>query len=296
MAVVKKNRDILTGGKKYIQQKAKKHLVEEVTFDKESRKEYLTGFHKRKLQRQKKAQEYHKEQDRLFKIEERKRIREERKRDAELELQKFNETIKNVKNFKGFSKDGDNENDDEDEDGIVGELVSEDDDEDWTEKVKISIKEDGEWTGFSENPKDNSDSDDDSDSDSDSEEEEKPVKGILHHTEVYKQEPSLSSISSSNGNGAIIDDETTVTIESLDNPNIIDLEELAKQNNVNLAKSEQILEKSIQRAKNYAVLCGVAKPKSAVNKSKKKFRYLSKSERKDNLRKEKSKAKQRGKK
>ena len=36
MAGFKKNREILTGGKKYIQQKQKKHLVDEVVFDKES--------------------------------------------------------------------------------------------------------------------------------------------------------------------------------------------------------------------------------------------------------------------
>ena len=76
------------------------------------------------------------------------------------------------------------------------------------------------------------------------------MKGILHHTEIYKQDPSLSNITK---NGAIIDDETTVVVESLDNPNTVDTEEklqqLAKLNNVNLDKSDQILEKSIERAK-----------------------------------------------
>ena len=42
-------------------------------------------------------------------------------------------------------------------------------------------------------------------------------------------------------------------VESLDNPNAVDTEEklqqLAKLNNVNLDKSDQILEKSIERAK-----------------------------------------------
>ncbi|RCK63944.1 Ribosomal RNA-processing protein 17 [Candida viswanathii] len=285
MSGIKKNRELLTGGKKYIQQKAKKHLVEEVTFDKASRQEYLTGFHKRKVQRQKKAQEYHKEQDRLFRIEERKRIRDERKRDAEEEERRFNESIKNVKNFKGFGSGKGDGGDDEDGD------EDEDDEDDWTEDVKITIKEDGEWRGFSETPKEDSDSEDESEEEQNN---ERPLKGILHHTEVYKQDPSLSTPHTSNGNGVIIDDETTVTIESLDNPNTYNLEEAAKQNNVNLEKSEQILEKSIQRAKNYAVMCGVAKPTPAKNK--KKFRYLSKTERKDNLRKEKSKAKKRGKK
>ena len=48
------------------------------------------------------------------------------------------------------------------------------------------------------------------------------MKGILHHTEIYKQDPSLSNITK---NGAIIDDETTVVVESLDNPNTVDTEE-----------------------------------------------------------------------
>lgn len=295
MAGIKKNRDILTGGKRYIQQKAKKHLVEEVTFDKESRKEYLTGFHKRKVQRQKKAQEYHKEQDRLFKIEERKRIRDERKKDAEVELQKFNDSIKNVKNFKGFKNSENGEDEIIDELNEIGELES-DNNDDWTEDVRIRIKEDGEWRGFSETPNNDSDNDSESDSDSDEEDDqevdEKPIKGILHHTEVYKQDPSINSTIS---NGVIIDDETTVTVESLENPNLTNLETVAKQNNVNLEKADEILEKSIQRAKNYAVLCGVSKPKPKSG-PKKKFRYLSKSERKDNLRKEKSTAKRRGKK
>ena len=71
-------------------------------------------------------------------------------------------------------------------------------------------------------------------------------------------------------------------VESLDNPNTVDTEEklqqLAKLNNVNLDKSDQILEKSIERAKNYAVICGVAKP-NPIKQKKKKFRYLTKAER-----------------
>lgn len=37
--------------------KLTKHLVEEVTFDRAAREEYLTGFHKRKVARTKHAQE-----------------------------------------------------------------------------------------------------------------------------------------------------------------------------------------------------------------------------------------------
>lgn len=258
MAGIKKNREILTGGKKYIQQKQKKHLVDEVVFDKESRQEYLTGFHKRKVQRQKKAQEFHKEQERLAKIEERKQLKQERERDLQNQLQQFNKTaqeIAAINNDIGFDQSDDNSN-------------SNDNDNE-------------EWSGFQEDEHEEVD---------EGKNTENPLKGILHHTEIYKQDPSLSNIT----NGAIIDDETTVVVESLDNPNTVDTEEklkqLAKLNNVNLAKSDQVLEKSIERAKNYAVICGVAKP-NPIKQKKKKFRYLTKSERRENVRKEKSKSK-----
>ncbi|KAH3675702.1 hypothetical protein WICPIJ_009289, partial [Wickerhamomyces pijperi] len=90
------NRDLLTGGKKYTENRAKKHLVEEVKFDPESRQEYLTGFHKRKLERQKKAQEYHKEQDRLAKIEERKQVKLEKEKEMLEGLKRYKEALKDI--------------------------------------------------------------------------------------------------------------------------------------------------------------------------------------------------------
>ena len=69
-------------------------------------------------------------------------------------------------------------------------------------------------------------------------------------------------------------------VESLDNPNTVDTEEklqqLAKLNNVNLDKSDQILEKSIERAKNYAVICGVAKP-NPIKKKEEEIQIFNKS-------------------
>nr|7NAF_5 Chain 5, Ribosomal RNA-processing protein 17 [Saccharomyces cerevisiae BY4741] len=82
------NRQILTRGKQ-----SKKFGTDEVTFDKDSRLDYLTGFHKRKLQRQKKAQEFIKEQERLRKIEERQKIRQERKEVMEEQLKTFKESL-----------------------------------------------------------------------------------------------------------------------------------------------------------------------------------------------------------
>ncbi|KAG5417468.1 hypothetical protein I9W82_005102 [Candida metapsilosis] len=257
--MVRHNRQILTAGKNYAEKQAKKHAVNEVTFDKESRQEYLTGFHKRKLQRQKKAQEYNKEQERLARIEERKQLRDERKRDLENQLREFNEKAKELAMINGALADEEEEEEEE--------------------------EESDEWTGFEgDGSEKNSNSNG-----------KTPVslKGILHHKEVYEPGSEL------NGFG----DETTVTIESIDKPlghtdaNGTNLEEIAKSNNVDLNKSQEVLQDSVERAKNYAVLCGVAKP-SKVEKpkqKKKKFRYLSKAERRENTRKEKLKSKLRGK-
>lgn len=50
------------------------HSVEEIKFDNDSRADYLTGFHKRKLQRTKNAQEQAAKKAREEKIELRKRV------------------------------------------------------------------------------------------------------------------------------------------------------------------------------------------------------------------------------
>lgn len=258
MAGVRSNRDILTGGKRYAQKAAKKHRVEEVVFDKESRKEYLTGFHKRKLERQKKAQQYNKEQERLARIKERKEIRDERKLDMEKQLQKFNETVAKITNLNEDSSDDD------------------------------------EWSGFDEdkNLSDNQQQEGGEELDKEPEQlKQEELKGILSHKEVYK----LTGEEEFDDN-VVIDDETTVEVESIENPIVTkmrqtNLEILAKVNNVDLSKSEEILDESIKKAKNYAVVCGVAKPSYKDKVKKKKFRYLSKAERKVNTRNERFKSK-----
>ncbi|KAH3674354.1 hypothetical protein WICMUC_003380 [Wickerhamomyces mucosus] len=204
------NRDILTGGKKYTQNKAKQHLVEEVVFDKDSRLDYLTGFHKRKLERQKKAQEYFKEQERLAKIEERKQIKLEKEKEMLENLEKYKETLKNI--------NGDDDN----------EFKVSDDEE--------NEEDEQEWEGIQD--------------------EDSEPKGIL------KQH--------------IGEDE--VIIEDLSDNK---LEEIAKLNFVNLEKSEKILKDSIERARQYAQIAQKAESKPR----KKKFRYLTKGERRSNKRK-----------
>lgn len=51
------------------------HAVEEIKFDPDARNEYLTGFHKRKVQRTKRAQEEAAKRARQEKIDLRKQVR-----------------------------------------------------------------------------------------------------------------------------------------------------------------------------------------------------------------------------
>lgn len=50
------------------------HAIEEISFDTDARSEYLTGFHKRKLQRIKNAQEQAAKREREEKVEFRKQV------------------------------------------------------------------------------------------------------------------------------------------------------------------------------------------------------------------------------
>ncbi|KAF5631392.1 nucleolar 12 [Fusarium sp. NRRL 52700] len=94
--------------------------VEEVNFDFEARQEYLTGFHKRKQQRIKNAQEEAAKRARQEKLELRKQIREERKRDVEEHVQTVNRLLQ--------------------ESEAAGAVEQESD------------EEDGEWDGFPDQP------------------------------------------------------------------------------------------------------------------------------------------------
>ncbi|VUC37826.1 unnamed protein product [Clonostachys rosea] len=97
--------------------------VEEVTFDNAARHEYLTGFHKRKQERIKRAQEEAARRERLEKIETRKQVREERKKEVEDHVNMVNKLLR--------------------ESGAAGAVENEDDSED--------DEEDG-WGGFPDRP------------------------------------------------------------------------------------------------------------------------------------------------
>ncbi|KAL9113737.1 MAG: hypothetical protein Q9227_002182 [Pyrenula ochraceoflavens] len=64
--------------------------TEEVNFDDKARHDFLTGFHKRKLQRTKQAQEAAERKARAERIEERRKVREERKAELERHIQEVN--------------------------------------------------------------------------------------------------------------------------------------------------------------------------------------------------------------
>ena len=246
------NRELLTGRGKYRQRQAKKFGVEEVVFDPDVRQEFLTGFHKRKVERQKKAKAFHEKQERLRRIEERRLEREQRQKEFE-EKMKERDMMKRLELARlGADSDDDNEmetagKDTESQEGDLDDSKST-------------------WEGFgSDGLK------------KDSDDEETPLKGILHTKHVYKIDDPRTL------GDAVVDDETTVTINLVDNPYMIrtgfSFEEIARANRVNLQNSD-VLKKSIDRAKKYAVICGVDKNK--LKKKKKKFRYLTKGERSAN--------------
>ncbi|KAJ5817996.1 Nucleolar protein 12 [Penicillium robsamsonii] len=90
--------------------------VEEVNFDNESRHEYLTGFHKRKVQRAKHAQDNAMKRYKEEKREARKRfIREDRKKDFEQAMAEHKAVLKRMK----------------EDAGDLGEMEGEKEEEDW---------------------------------------------------------------------------------------------------------------------------------------------------------------------
>ncbi|CEP62868.1 rRNA-processing protein RRP17 LALA0_S06e05688g [Lachancea lanzarotensis] len=223
------NRQILTQGKNYVAKQAKKFGADEVTFDKDSRLDYLTGFHKRKLERQKKAQDFNKEQARQLKVEERKKLRDQRRKDAEEQMRKFKETMKEVGDYIGSDND---------------DFDSEKQDQDENNDKEDADANEVPWDGFS-----------------DHEDGENGVRPILKKSQQHYE------------------DDTLVDIEPLE-PNE-NFAYIASRNNVKLEKSAEVLDESIERAAKYAKFLGMDdKPKK-----KKKFRYLTKAERRHNQKK-----------
>lgn len=104
------NRQLLTqGDRSYAKKKTSQFGVDEVSYDAANRTEYLTGFRKRKTQRKERAQEKAKEEARLHRIAERKKIRDERKSDQEKENVRMNKALKDIERARTgqFSDDED---------------------------------------------------------------------------------------------------------------------------------------------------------------------------------------------
>ncbi|KAK4239125.1 nucleolar protein 12-domain-containing protein [Achaetomium macrosporum] len=70
------------------------HAIEEITFDRDARAEYLTGFHKRKQARIKHAQEIAERKARQERIEMRKQIREQRRQAVEEHVEAINKILR----------------------------------------------------------------------------------------------------------------------------------------------------------------------------------------------------------
>ncbi|KAL9597489.1 MAG: hypothetical protein Q9219_005122 [cf. Caloplaca sp. 3 TL-2023] len=73
--------------------------IEEITFDFDAREDYLTGFHKRKLQRIKHAKEEASKKERVEKITARKALRENRKVEQEKQIEAINAAVKNARHL-----------------------------------------------------------------------------------------------------------------------------------------------------------------------------------------------------
>ncbi|KAL3418216.1 nucleolar protein nop25 [Phlyctema vagabunda] len=96
--------------------------IEEISFDFDARAEYLTGFHKRKVQRAKAAQEQAAKLAREERITTRKQLREERKQELEEHVEAVNALLKDI-NTPGESIGSDGEEWGGIEDDVVVEPV-----------------------------------------------------------------------------------------------------------------------------------------------------------------------------
>ncbi|EPX73279.1 rRNA processing protein Rrp17 [Schizosaccharomyces octosporus yFS286] len=139
------NTTLLTRGDNvYNKKRGRKQRQEEIVFDKAQRQEFLTGFHKRKVERQKHAQAVAEKQQREDKRQMRKMIRQQRK-------QQLQERIEASRKLLGAEDTSNSE--DEDSDNVTAEtedkVVIENDDEPRTREyeeddkhVSVIIQED----------------------------------------------------------------------------------------------------------------------------------------------------------
>ncbi|CDS07054.1 hypothetical protein LRAMOSA09577 [Lichtheimia ramosa] len=127
------NTELLTAGAKaYAKKRRKKQkVVESIEFDPASRKDFLTGFRKRKQERKQKAKEKYDERIRQEKIKDRAIIRAERRREVEEKMAALQAMIKGEhpsddddEEETVFTKDEDTTNDSEEKQPNVTEFKS----------------------------------------------------------------------------------------------------------------------------------------------------------------------------
>ncbi|KAJ5291894.1 Nucleolar protein 12 [Penicillium angulare] len=92
--------------------------VEEVNFDNDARHEYLTGFHKRKVQRAKHAQDIAEKKMKEEKRQDRKRLREERAADFNRVMEEHKRQLKRMKEENDSESSGSDDEDDQEWEGI----------------------------------------------------------------------------------------------------------------------------------------------------------------------------------
>ncbi|KAJ8059314.1 hypothetical protein OCU04_012275 [Sclerotinia nivalis] len=103
------------------------HKIEEINFDLSAREDYLTGFHKRKVQRVKRAQEEAEKKAREERIVMRKQLREERRAELNEHVKAVNALLQDVdEKFDGGDGDewgGIDDEDEEEEKDVQEEVV-----------------------------------------------------------------------------------------------------------------------------------------------------------------------------
>ncbi|KAL8889381.1 MAG: hypothetical protein Q9215_003317 [Flavoplaca cf. flavocitrina] len=113
--------------------------IEEITFNFDDREEYLTGFHKRKLQRIKHAKEEALKREREEKVANRRALRENRKADLIKHVEAVNAAVRQAE--KGFREDDDSCEDEDEEEPFNGidEPVPVDHEDDYLDDDKHTV-------------------------------------------------------------------------------------------------------------------------------------------------------------
>ncbi|MCJ1431999.1 hypothetical protein MMC27_001355 [Xylographa pallens] len=115
----KRRRSVLVAPPKKRQKSSS--AIEEITFDFGAREDYLSGFHKRKLQRIKHAREEATKKEREDKITARKMLREGRKEDLEKHVEAVNALLRKADGQDEVSSSEDDKSNSENWDGLVEE-------------------------------------------------------------------------------------------------------------------------------------------------------------------------------